>query len=216
LQSTLTHEVTLALCVAALGAAYVSWRYVEQPFRARGYLSQRFVFANAALVALTVTSFGLVGYFTAGLPSRLPTEANAIAAWATYQVPRTSECFGDVEVFIHPDRSCIYNAPLEANIAIWGDSHVAAISSALGDALRAENQGLRQFSFSGCPPIEGIHFIDKDRYLCPTYNSAVASYVRSHHEISTIILFARWPVYMNGYRYDNGEGGISSESSAVI
>jgi peptidoglycan/LPS O-acetylase OafA/YrhL len=216
LQSSPTSAVTLFLCVATFCLAYVSWRFVELPFRDRRRFSMPFVFSNMCMTASVLFAFGLVVYIKNGLPSRYSPEVAALAVEITYDVPRATECFGDVDFFIHPNKSCVYNPKFESRVAIMGDSHSAAIASELAEALRAQNFSLQQFSFSGCPPIRGIHFIDLDRQLCPTYNDLVFSYIKSHAELVTIILFARWPIYMNGYGYDNGEGGGGSGGSYLL
>jgi hypothetical protein len=61
-----------ALCAATLVLAYLSWRYVEQPFRDRARISSRavFAFAAASSVLLAVPALGV--YASAGLPERVP------------------------------------------------------------------------------------------------------------------------------------------------
>ena len=62
-------ELMLALAVAAFALAYVSWRFVEQPFHRRTApvrLSQRAVFAASGVVAAAFVGVGLYGQVTDG------------------------------------------------------------------------------------------------------------------------------------------------------
>lgn len=64
--------VMALLCVITLVLAYLSWKYVEQPFRDRSRVSPRVVFAFAGInsVLLMVPALGV--YAMAGLPERVP------------------------------------------------------------------------------------------------------------------------------------------------
>lgn len=56
--------------MASLILAYLSWRYIEQPFRNRQRIPRRKIFIFAGLGMLVFSSFGVLGYVTTGLPSR--------------------------------------------------------------------------------------------------------------------------------------------------
>ena len=115
LASTPTQDVMLILSAASVGLAYLSWFYVERPFRIRGHFSKGFVYANSVLVAIVLTSFGIAGYLGGGFPSRLPADAITASNRASETVPRAEECFGEVESFISPDKSCTYPPPLKCD-----------------------------------------------------------------------------------------------------
>lgn len=61
-----------ALSVAALALGYLSWRYVETPFRNRGKVTRRRIFAFAALGSAGLVAAGLVGVLTKGYSGRIP------------------------------------------------------------------------------------------------------------------------------------------------
>ena len=48
------------LCLAAFPLAYLSWRYVEKPFRNRQLLSRKFIFTSAIVASTAFVAFGLV------------------------------------------------------------------------------------------------------------------------------------------------------------
>jgi peptidoglycan/LPS O-acetylase OafA/YrhL len=216
LQSAPPTIAMVLLSAATLALAYVSWRFVELPFRDRRHLPRRFVFLNASSVAGVLVFVGAITLVFHGLPNRYSPPISAMLAWKKYQPPRLNECLGSVESFIRPENSCVYNSNFEPRVAIWGDSHSAVLANELGEALRKEKVALRQFSYTGCPPIRGIHFIEPSYQICPQFNELVFSYIESHPEISTIILVSRWSLYTDGRRYNNGEGGEGPNGPAML
>ncbi|MEK4033754.1 acyltransferase family protein [Methylocystis sp. IM3] len=208
LQAVPTATESLLLLALTAALAVLTWRYVETPFRDIRRFSRRAIFANAGLAALSLLAFAAVTAATGGLPGRYSPEMAALASELDYRVPRASECFGDVLTFVPPEKSCLYNEGRGRRVVIWGDSHSAALANDLAEQLNDARVALQQFSFSGCPPILGVHFAEIERQLCPEYNRLVFDYLKRHEELKDIILVARWPVYFDGFGYDNGEGGV--------
>lgn len=68
--------ITLAILVFPL--AYLSWKYVEQPFRSRGRISKKAVFIFWLIGSITFVEVGVAGYVTDGFVSRVPEEAQPI------------------------------------------------------------------------------------------------------------------------------------------
>ncbi|WP_078118080.1 acyltransferase family protein [Thiosocius teredinicola] len=58
------------LSVASLVAAYLTWRYIEQPFRDRQRISRRQILVFSVLGMLVFSTLGFLGYATTGFPSR--------------------------------------------------------------------------------------------------------------------------------------------------
>lgn len=69
----------LGLSVLAFIMAYISWRWVEKPFRNRNWLSQRQVLWMAGLCSLILISLGLIFVFGGGFDERFVTLENSIA-----------------------------------------------------------------------------------------------------------------------------------------
>jgi hypothetical protein len=53
----------LLLSAVTLGLAYLSWRFVEQPFRARSFIGRRAIFAASGLGIVAFMSLGTAGHF---------------------------------------------------------------------------------------------------------------------------------------------------------
>ena len=69
----------LGLSVLAFVMAYISWRWVEKPFRNRNWLSQRQVLWLAGLCSLVLIALGLIFVFGQGFDERFVTLENVIA-----------------------------------------------------------------------------------------------------------------------------------------
>lgn len=62
--------ISVILPLASLLFAYLSWRFVEKPFRQRGRISRKTIFSFAAIGSLVFIIVGFIGYLSDGLPSR--------------------------------------------------------------------------------------------------------------------------------------------------
>ena len=199
----------ILLSLVAFGFALISWKYIETPFRTKTVFSRRFIFISSLVIGLSFIAIGRIIIINKGFPERWSNEIGAVTELAAKPALLESKCFGGMQEFMHPDESCVLNAPLEAHFAIWGDSHSIVLAQEFANQLKDNAEALRIFSFSGCPPVNDIHFSEPTRQLCPSYNHLVLDYIKSHSEITTIILFARWSMYLDGEAYDNGEGGTT-------
>ena len=70
----------LGLSLLAFIMAYISWRWVEKPFRNRNWLSQRQILWMAGLCSLVLIGLGLIFVWGGGFDERFVTLANEIAA----------------------------------------------------------------------------------------------------------------------------------------
>ncbi len=76
----LSVSMLLGLSLLAFIMAYISWRWVEKPFRNRNWLSQRQILWMAGLCSLVLIGLGLMFVFGGGFDERFVTLANPITA----------------------------------------------------------------------------------------------------------------------------------------
>ncbi len=84
----------MSLLLAALGLAYLSWRFVETPFRSRQRFTRGQIFALGATGSAFFIGLGLAGSVTKGFPSRVPSAlsmpgiemARIDSGWCFYSV----------------------------------------------------------------------------------------------------------------------------------
>ena len=68
----LSHADYFCLIAITLALAILTWRFVERPFRAPGYLSQKRIFVLAAIGSALMIGVGVAGIMCNGFPSRIP------------------------------------------------------------------------------------------------------------------------------------------------
>jgi peptidoglycan/LPS O-acetylase OafA/YrhL len=201
------------LLMLSIALAWLSWRFVERPLRDRNRFTRAHIFAAAALGSALVTGMGLVAYAHEGFPQRWNPRALEILSYAGRTNPRGPECdYGPLRFLAQATSSggqltpCIYGAE-PATIALLGDSHAGGVAYDLGQILKREGMGLRQFTFYDCIPIPGLVRIDGNAE-CANFNLAVHDTVRNSEDIKTVVLLGRWSLYFEGDRFDNGQQGI--------
>lgn len=192
----------LLLTLMLMLLSFLSWRYVELPFRNRELISRRSVFLSAGLATVAFVAFGLAGQLSRGFPDRLPAHERAIALFEDYpeeRFNRSGRCF------LKPNQTAedFANHCSETGASlIWGDSYAAALYSGLAEFGRVS-----QFTSSGCPPIVGQDFADRPG--CRSINQSILTRVAALAP-ATIILHANWS------RYEPGRlAGLASTVAAI-
>lgn len=145
------------LIVASVLAAYLSWRFVETPFRTRklGATNKAlWLQAAVAYLVLCTASFGFLVYST-----RLeanPSDSTRLADYTTYDdtpVYRRGTCFmiGSTNSLSDYDTGkCLKMALDRPNVLLMGDSHGAHLWHGLSTVL--PNANVMQATSAGCKP----------------------------------------------------------------
>lgn len=203
----LTPEIYLALSFFSLLLAYFTWRYIETPFRNKKKFNRFQIYSGVAVVSLLLISFGLVGYLKAGFPARFPNEVFSYADVSNDVPSRRDICLSSAKKYLKPPQeACVYSSQFDVKVAIWGDSHAESITDALAKNLSAEKTGLIQLTYLGCPPVVGYKRSDKND-KCNQFNRETLEYI-INSRIQAVVLLARWTLYLEGERFNNGEGGV--------
>lgn len=195
--------------------AGLSWALVEQPFRGRTALAGRHKWLLGAGVA-GLAVFAVAGHVTKGYPSRLPEQARAVLEFSQSHSPTLDRCrIGRDDVAgWNPDSSCVHNpAATGPQIVIWGDSHVAAGSHGIAEAM--PNFPVREFSTGGCPPIPGMQNIDQMTNApvvsakgCALFNQIVRDWVLAYDSVKLVILYSYWANYIERDDFDTRDGYV--------
>jgi len=163
----------LVLTVISLGLAYLTWKYIETPFRDRTKFTRKQIFAYAACGSLFLLSVGLAGQLTKGTVGRytgaqgdfLHYFENSFPDWQyAKRVNLFAEMRGDCDFFdlkatwsghttnlpAQISKSCYERNPAQPHaILIWGDSHAQQFYYGLKNTLPPDWQIL-QIASSGC------------------------------------------------------------------
>ena len=208
-----------ALSAASILFAYVSWRYIEKPFRKKSGFRRNFIFGTSVITLLIFSLGGLVGYIEQGYPNR-------IEGWIKLQeIPNvgTTYCHNDgrrlSEQLENSDFCTIGNGAVE--FAIIGDSHAGALFDAANDYFNKINKSAIAVSGNYCVPLlNGF----SARPACADTIKIAFNYAIKSSEITTIIIAAEWANYSTGYRgsnkpsmwKDNQGNAVSAEDNVTL
>jgi peptidoglycan/LPS O-acetylase OafA/YrhL len=203
---TMSTTTRLALVAAAAVIAWLSWRFVERPFRGPSAIgTRRDMFRLAAVASVLLVAIGLGGHRADGWPSRLPVRVRGIAAYAgRSEDPAFERCFAHPRHAVAPEEACRYGAAVAPSVVLWSDSHGAPVVPVLGEALAHEGAAVRFLGKAGCPPIVGLDISNPNRADCRLYTTAVRRYLDAHPELHTVVLMARFPNYVDGRDAESG------------
>ena len=192
--TALDHAVGLVIVSLVMG--YLSWKFIETPFRNRSRFARKHVFGFAAASgAILLTVGGAFALSTDGLVGRrFSPEVLAYDAGRLDSSPERDRCH-PLDGLAPPEKACVFGGKTE-HTALWGDSHGIELAYALGSPAHP----LRSLTYSGCPPATG--FIVPERPACVGHNALVLDYLRASTRIHTVILasFFAWNLDDPHYR----------------
>ncbi|PUB34000.1 peptidoglycan/LPS O-acetylase OafA/YrhL [Pseudomonas sp. GV105] len=181
------------LMLLSLVLGYLSWRFVETPFREKRLLAGRkAILAGAAAGILCLGLTGLALREADGVPWRLSEQALRYAQAKKWS-PELTACLADKNT---PDeRLFCHFGPQSHSVSalVWGDSHATALIPALKDAAKRHDISLVQASFAGCVPLDGLENITQ----CAHFNQRVEQALAAQ-SFSDVVLAARWSLYLYG------------------
>ena len=210
----------IILCFFSLVMAYISWRWIESPFRNKNRISKStvFNFALFGIIFYCLVGFGL--HKESGFPQRVNFEEELIRS---FDRPSAEECFDIPFNHINDNWGC-YLGESNTNIdfILFGDSHSLSLKELVDDIGIKNNLSIFYTGSSGCIPFLGVHVNRNDQYEnnCNLLNDRVAQFAKDS-KIKGIILSSKWAFYTNG-AYDSSsfqfisnsdQGPYSSEES---
>jgi peptidoglycan/LPS O-acetylase OafA/YrhL len=185
--------MSVAVIAASLAAAYLSWRWVERPFRNATTFDRQRVFrwtgasialACAVSVALTMTN---------GWPARFSPETLRMEAARNDISPVRSLCITDEIGGARGE--CTLGARVAPATILWGDSHGVELAWAISESLAQRQASLIQRTRGSCPPMLGYGTAG-----CVAFNRAVLATITANPQLKTVILAGFWvdPAYSLG------------------
>lgn len=189
----------LTLIAASVLAAWLSYRYIETPFRRIRHVPGRAIATGLAAAVATLCACMFV-HSASGLPDRLPPSARALSSLETMW---TWPCPQPTSIDNHPDWvECVIGAPWKTashRAMLWGDSHAEHLEPLLNRI--GIQQNIAFWVVRGCPPI----IDEKHPYTIaqrPTYahdcgvaQQAVLRRLATLKDMQLIVLSARWSAY---------------------
>lgn len=193
-------EIPLAIAVSTV-FAYMSWKFIELPFR-KAKTSQVRIFGTAVAGTAGVILIGAGLVASGGIPQRLSPQMLLAAGEMSETEPRSVCRQFPVAGAKAP---CLVGAPeTPPTFAVIGDSHATAILPAFDRAAqRAGSSGL-VFIRHSCRPVLGVTRVESgvSDHSCSDFMEQTIAEIRAHATITHVVLAARWLRQATGQGYE--------------
>ncbi|MBX9721393.1 MAG: acyltransferase [Candidatus Obscuribacterales bacterium] len=183
--------VFVVLTAACLILAYISWRWIETPFRNKQRISRGYVLVLGAVCSCTLIGLGLIGYFKNGFVEGFSPPEMKMFYYPekhTRKLYREGTCFLTLDQAVSAFGKECAESSTGYRTLIWGDSHAAALSVGLRQALPS----VTQYTAGGCPPIKDV--VIQWNQHCKEINDFVMKEIERIRP-SQIFLHANWTGY---------------------
>jgi peptidoglycan/LPS O-acetylase OafA/YrhL len=194
LMSGLSEPVSkLVIFGVSLLVAYVSWKFVEMPFRmgAKRPSSSGFIKAVVTGTA-TLVALGVIGWLAGGFPVRYSARELQAASHMNYDgrgAFRFGHCFlSDPMREWRLDPSCLAVSPSKPNYLLLGDSHAAHLWFGLNETFTGAN--FLQATAADCLPTITHNFNESSK--CVQIMDDVYKDLLVHQRIDRVLLSAKW------------------------
>ncbi|WP_299609899.1 acyltransferase family protein [uncultured Tateyamaria sp.] len=190
------------LFATAIAVSWLSWRYVETPFRRGALPGWRLVASyGAAATALVCTALSFA--FSEGLPGRFPTEARPFISATRGFIQDWSRCTRPEDGAWAGIEICPIGPDGPPEFLVWGDSHARAFKEGLELAASEANEPGLLIWHAGCPPLMGVV---KDELVstpaqeafCAQSIQIVAEGLAATPSIQRLLMIGRWSYYAEG------------------
>ncbi|MEO0989861.1 MAG: acyltransferase family protein, partial [Pseudomonadota bacterium] len=213
------------LSVLTLALAYLSWRFVEQPFRRPGAFDRRRIFVFSGMSAVTLAALGAFFVWSEGFPARMPNlvggynVAETLGLRITPHDPLTPHRSGEKEVGGFQTFSADGSTGGK-RVLIIGDSHANHLVGFAAHIVAEQGAAVTINWYPGCPPIFGTYKV----YNVETGMTARAercqqqvedweTYIQEKHDdFDYVILSSRWNWLLN----DSAYAGIKIRRDALL
>jgi peptidoglycan/LPS O-acetylase OafA/YrhL len=190
-------QAEFAAVAAAFLLAWLTYRFVEKPFRKRTSIAEQTMGITVLVSAMVIIcSLGAITAHTKGIPFRF---AGNIRMLATYEDNVHTSGWREDKCYLDPDHDfrsfdsvCTDSAPSAGPLVfLWGDSHAADLYPGIHDLQQKYRFRLAQYTASGCPPV--LHYSQPGRRYCTVINDWVFSRVKELHPDMVILGAQTWP-----------------------
>ena len=183
----------LVVIMVSIAVAILSWRFVEQPFRAMARESSRSgVFATASAAMASAFAACVMILLSDGAPFRFPDRVVAISSYLAYDFTgqfRTGKCFLATNRQHLDLETCMKMDSRRPNYLLVGDSHAAHLWFGLQATMPEVN--VMQATASMCrPAIPQISVLETRS--CPRMMNFVFEEFLAGNKVDKVLLAASW------------------------
>jgi peptidoglycan/LPS O-acetylase OafA/YrhL len=191
----------IALFALTVAISWLSWRFVEQPFR-YGTLAptRRAAFRIAGLATVVLLAGSATGIVLSRTPSDADRAALQLESYNAYHYQplyRSGSCFAPASGVI--DDGCLGLAPDKTNVMLWGDSLAAHYVHGLGKVTDPHTVNILQATQAACMPT--FNAAAQGTASCRNFAGQMDAFFRDRKP-DLVILSADWLEYSRPPRFD--------------
>lgn len=182
----------VAAIAASFVLAYVSYRFIETPFRRpRRPIGRTQLFACTAVVLFGLCGLGVAGVASDGAAFLHPRFARMEQAAAIGpDLWLTKRCFlENQDATAWAGDICVRTKGASRNALLWGDSFAAQYVPGLLANRDHLTRNIIEYTFAGCPPV--LSYRSYARPGCHGFNARIFNVAARYH-VDTVVLSARW------------------------
>jgi len=193
-----------ALCILSIILGYLSWKFIETPFRNKNLISSNKIFTYGAVGSLFFIMVGFYGSFLKGIPSRVKIPLEVSESIVSINLREKCDINFDVKNGRNTEPCIIgYTNKSNLSLAIFGDSHSVTILPALDKIGKDRMEKYVHIGLDGCPPLINID-VAKGNWkpkICEKLSQKQYDFVKAN-KVKNVLLVSRWSLYTDG-SYDN-------------
>lgn len=189
----------LAIGLSALPIGYLSWRFIEQPFRSNRFKGwPLFLGWGGISLVFIICTFAIEK--TNGFDWRVPEKARHFLSYKNHHEAHTQAV---TEAPPTTPKGIFYGDPTSTpSIALWGDSHAQTLAHEMGELANEQKKSLILYWRAANPPLVGFRHLknqyDGDPQDDYEFNLAVLSEIINSKSIKSVVLSARWSQSIQG------------------
>jgi peptidoglycan/LPS O-acetylase OafA/YrhL len=191
----------VALFALTVAISYLSWQYVEQPFR-KGSLAptRRAAFRIAGVSTAVLLVAAVAGIVASQNPSEADRNASQLEAYNSYDYAplfRSGSCF--TQSFSTFDEKCLELAPGKTNLLLWGDSYAAQYFHGLSKSVDPQSVNILQATQAACMPTFAA--ASQGVASCREFAARMDAFFQGNKP-DLVLISADWLEYARGSRFD--------------
>jgi len=159
----------------SLAAAFVSFEYIERPFRgSASSFTRRQIFAFGLVASVASAACGMIAYRSRGLPERYSPQTRQLIAANLARVGDFDPSCGNFKTEVHSIdniKFCNHGQQLPHKIMFWGDSHVEQLHPVIEDLYNRgdlQGRGAVLAIGVGCLPDKNLNTV-RGGYHCDSF-----------------------------------------------
>lgn len=195
----------LVLSFLTLALAYLTWKYIETPFRNRSKFDRNKIFLFSGASSFLIVVIGGIGVIGSGFGYRIAPNGmyySDVGQVLQENYGLNKEC--DYKAYRPFERYTIIDqcrTGKNPKILIWGDSF--AMQLVPGILASQPNAKIIQMTKSGCGSIIAMQVVRTPRYAddCINFNNDVVGWLKSTKSIRYVVMSSRLSYYLDSENY---------------